>query len=438
MRAHTVSTPPRSRSPASTRSTVPCATGCSVGGNASTAERRGGTSSRRPSRTTPTRHRRCSSAPRPRSPPTCSPEALSSAASTQFAQQNSAATAALIAALADLVTTPRPFLRWDPGARTIGGAPSPLHRGRVPADARGAQRCHRPDHRRRTRSHHRSPERVRARRSRDAPRARTASGARIRNGTSHRRRRASSTPSCTACSMHAFGSGDADAIRDALAVALRESGSFLDPTIADITNAGARIAQPGVEFHASPTAEVPTATTPEDLQRGDPLTPGQYVIHDVDDLVVPYLPDPLAHRLVDGLPRCRTRPSIGWIVRDRGRHSPVFGRLARAPPGRGWCSSPATELAAAIVDDVITMQVPAGEQLRFRLSTSMERAALHLLGLWRSLPAALQNLDFLAEAAADGWLWWLTPCGRDPPHPCRAEAHRSTPADGADSGARRG
>ena len=58
---------------------------------------------------------------------------------------------------------------------------------------------------------------------------------------------------------------------------------------------------------------------------------------------------------------------------------------------------------------VATIQVPPGEQLRLRLSTALDRQRLAWLGLWRSLPSALQSLDLLAEAAADGWFWWLTP-----------------------------
>ncbi len=86
-------------------------------------------------------------------------------------------------------------------------------------------------------------------------------------------------------------------MRTALAVALRESGTFLDSTVADLASPGVRVQQPGIAFHTSPTAEDPSASTPDDHTRGEALTPGQYVVHDVDDLVVPYLPDPLASGL---------------------------------------------------------------------------------------------------------------------------------------------
>ncbi|MDQ6850685.1 MAG: hypothetical protein M3070_12140, partial [Actinomycetota bacterium] len=66
-------------------------------------------------------------------------------------------------------------------------------------------------------------------------------------------------------------------------------------------------------------------------------------------------------------------------------------------------------LAADAENGVVQMAVPPGQQLRMKLSSSLRPDSLNLLGLWRSLPAVLRNTPLLAEAAADGWLWWLTP-----------------------------
>jgi len=44
-----------------------------------------------------------------------------------------------------------------------------------------------------------------------------------------------------------------------------------------------------------------------------------------------------------------------------------------------------------------------------RMSSCLDRKSLELLGLWRSIPAAAQADPVLAEAAADGWFWWLAP-----------------------------
>ncbi|HVF58333.1 MAG TPA: hypothetical protein VNJ70_00745 [Thermoanaerobaculia bacterium] len=206
----------------------------------------------------------------------------------------------------------------------------------------------------------------------------------------------------------AIGSGSAAAVRAALAVALREAGTFFDTTVADLANPGQRLPQPGVTLHLSPTAEEPVHATPEELPRGEAPTPGQYVAHDVDELVVPYLPDPLA-------------AGVSLTFPDAGRDHRLTGLLAVEGttlryPGAWPVPRPyrlvlaaGDELGAAVDGTELRITVPPGEQLRMRMSSCLDRASLDLLGLWRSLPAVLRSLDILAEAAADGWFWWLTP-----------------------------
>ncbi len=206
----------------------------------------------------------------------------------------------------------------------------------------------------------------------------------------------------------AIGGASPAALRHALGVALREAGTFLDDTVADIDHPGGRIAQPGVELHTGPTADTPPVTAPGDLTRGAGLAPGQYVVHDTDGLVVPYLPDPMA-----------TKVSMTFPDAGVGHH--LFGLFAiegvTLPYGGGWPErqpfrlvlETGEELAARTQGRVVSIQVPPGEQLRMNLSSGLERDQLDLHGLWRSLPDALRASDVLAEAAADGWFWWLTP-----------------------------
>jgi hypothetical protein len=209
----------------------------------------------------------------------------------------------------------------------------------------------------------------------------------------------------------AFGpGGGAGDVKAALAASLRESGTLFDTTIADLTAPGARVAQPGVGLHTTPTAETPTVVDPADLERGEPLTRGQYVVHDVDHLVVPYLPDPFA-------------AGLSMVFPDAGQGHTLQGLFAvesvRLDYRDDWPEPHPIRLVLETgerlhgeVDEaghVLTVQLPPGEQLRFRLSTALDRQQLAWLGLWRSLPSALQSLDLLAEAAADGWFWWLTP-----------------------------
>jgi len=206
----------------------------------------------------------------------------------------------------------------------------------------------------------------------------------------------------------AFGGGSPADVRAALAVALREAGTFLDTTVADLDNPGARLAQPGVSLHTTPTAQTPTVTDPGDLERGDPLTTGQYVVHDVDTLVVPYLPDPLATGLSFVFPDAGADHRLVGLAAVEGTRLDYAGDWPEPVPWRMVLEA-GSELSAHAEDGVVSFRLPPGEQLRVRLSSALDRAGLDLLGLWRSLPASLRALDVVAEAAADGWLWWLTP-----------------------------
>ncbi len=206
----------------------------------------------------------------------------------------------------------------------------------------------------------------------------------------------------------AIGSGSPSAVEHALAVALRESGTLLDVTIADLSAPGQRIPQPGVSFHTSPTSEVPEHTDPADLPKGAPLTAGQYVVHDVDTLAVPYLSDPLA-------------AGVSLTFPDAGKDSRLVGLLAvegvtlRYPgdwpeptPYRLILES-GERLEGRVDGHDLHIAVPPGERLRMRMASCVARESLELFGLWMSLPQAFRDLDILAEAAADGWFWWLTP-----------------------------
>jgi hypothetical protein len=206
----------------------------------------------------------------------------------------------------------------------------------------------------------------------------------------------------------AVGSASAAEVRSALAVALRESGTFLDTTVADPDNPGARIAQAGVELHTGPTAEIPDIANPEDLPRGEALTPGQYVVHDTDEVVLPYLPDPLASGLSMVFPDAGQDHHLFGLFAVEGVRFRYPGNWPEWEPYRMILESGA-ELGARQQGRAIRFALPPGEQLRMRLSSALERDSLDLLGLWRSLPDAITSIDVLAEAAADGWFWWLTP-----------------------------
>ncbi len=206
----------------------------------------------------------------------------------------------------------------------------------------------------------------------------------------------------------AFGGGSPEQIRTALSTALRESGSFLDTTVADLSNPGGRLPQPGVSLHTSPTAGTPEVTDPADLPRGEPLIPGQYVAHDVDQLVVPYLPDPLATGLSFLFPDAGQGHALAGLLAVEGTRLAYGGSWPEPVPWR-MVFAGGEQLGAEVAGNVVRFTVPPGQELRMRLSSALDKPSLDLLGLWRSLPEVLRRIDLLAEAAADGWFWWLTP-----------------------------
>jgi len=86
----------------------------------------------------------------------------------------------------------------------------------------------------------------------------------------------------------------------AWAVASKESGTFLDPSVVDssASSVGANYTQPGRAV-VSPSTPVDPTFVPN---RGDGLPTGAYVTYDVPEIMIPYLPDPMARALaINGL-----------------------------------------------------------------------------------------------------------------------------------------
>lgn len=215
------------------------------------------------------------------------------------------------------------------------------------------------------------------------------------------------------CELHglfdaAFGSGSPAEVKAALAIALRESGTLTDTTVADLTTPGARVPQPGVKLFTTPTADAPTTTDPADLERGAGLSRGQYAVHDVDSLVVPYLPDPLADGVSFVFPDAGKGTELTGLLAIEGTHLPYAGSWPEPTPWRLVLTT-GDHLGADAEDGVVTMTLPPGNQLRMKLSSSLRPESLDLLGLWRTIGQLFAGEPLVREAAADGWLWWLTP-----------------------------
>ena len=206
----------------------------------------------------------------------------------------------------------------------------------------------------------------------------------------------------------AIGSDSAAHHRKMLGWALRENGTFRDTTRADIDNPPARLPQKGIALvHVGMPTE-PLVKNLASLDRGDPLAPGQTVIHDTDNLWLPYLPDPLARGISIAFPdagqdRALAFPfaSEDFTVRYGGTWPEVQPFRLRLRGGK--------ELDGRVAGRKIDFVLPPGETLQFRLASSLSPDDLDLLGVWRNLPASLSGDVDVKRAAADGLLWGLTP-----------------------------
>ncbi|MCA1781445.1 MAG: hypothetical protein LC679_04490, partial [Intrasporangiaceae bacterium] len=234
------------------------------------------------------------------------------------------------------------------------------------------------------------------------------------------------------CFDEAIGSDDESVHDRFLAVALKERGTLLDRWIQDLDDPKGQVEQPGIALHSRPGADPDAAVTLERItaQRDTPLGEGQYVVHDTDQLVLPYLPDPLAVGVSlvfydAGAPHLMPEPRVLQTV-----VLPYDGDWPAAEPLR-LVVEPGEELGARRDGNVVRVSLPAGEQVRLAVSSCLDEEELRVLGLWRSHlasvtgsglgtgsgtgsvtsadPAVEAARALLARAAANGWFWWLTP-----------------------------
>lgn len=205
----------------------------------------------------------------------------------------------------------------------------------------------------------------------------------------------------------AFGSSSPDAHRSMLAWALRENGSFFDLEVAHPTDPAQTVPQLRVRLEQNP-AEPRTTPKTLPLPPGDAPEPGQYVVHDVDDLHLPYLPDPLADGISLVFPEAAADRSIPFPFGTEGFTARYPGEWPFIEPFRLTLEG-GTELDAQVAGRQVRLVLPPGDLQRFRLSSSLDRARLAWLGAWRSMPAAITGDASVEEAARDGLLWGLTP-----------------------------
>lgn len=295
----------------------------------------------------------------------------------------------LRAAARSVVTTPRPYLRWEPVPPPALGAKSELSAGEQPAAlvVRGGDPA--------ASERHLAPP------------------------------KASQLEAETAGLFDAaIGTGDEAEIRRLYAIALAERGTLLDQLAPSLTDPRAVDEQPGIALVDRPGADTssPNRATLADItaDRGRPIGEGQYVVHGTEALRLPYLPDPFATGVSlvfyeAGAPHLLAEPRALQAV-----SVPYPGEWPSLQPLRLVVEA-GTTLGARVDRHVVHVQLPPGEQVRVAISSTIDVAELDKFGLWRSHVASVADpadgytpdevvaAAALMRAASSGWTWWLTP-----------------------------
>ena len=214
----------------------------------------------------------------------------------------------------------------------------------------------------------------------------------------------------------AIASPDASARDLWLHAAIRESGTLFDLDVPRLDDPSIREPQNGIALVNGPGAS-PGELKTLPLPPGEAPASGQYVVHDTDLVHTPYLPDVLARGLGFVFPDAGAEWSIVPPFGVEGFTARYSGALPTADEPSAWPAidgyrlvlDGADELNGRVEPYVITLSLPHGTALRARVSSSFTLDDLGLLGVWLQLPVAIRQLPGVAQAAANGWLWPLTP-----------------------------
>ncbi|MDH3261833.1 MAG: hypothetical protein OEM84_12800 [Acidimicrobiia bacterium] len=192
-----------------------------------------------------------------------------------------------------------------------------------------------------------------------------------------------------------------------LAVAVREAGTWFDMDVPRLDDPNVRDLQPGIALENDPG--VPGSALKQlPLAPGEAPAAGQYVVHNVDEPVVPYLADLAARGISVVFPEAGLDRFILFPFGVEGFTATYRGRWPERRPFRLVLEG-AGELGGRLQGTALRIALPPGDVQRFRLASSLDANDLDRFGLWRILPPVLRENPDVIEAAADGWLWALTP-----------------------------
>jgi hypothetical protein len=203
------------------------------------------------------------------------------------------------------------------------------------------------------------------------------------------------------------GAAAAAAQKLALAGAVREKGTLFDIEVPRLDDVSIKDPQPNISLHP-PKPPDPTELKELPLAPGEAPGPGQYVLHDVDELVLPYLPDPIARGVSFVFPEAGADRVIEYPFATEGFTARYKGKWPALRPYRLVLEG-GTALLGKVTGTQIRVALPPADVQRFRLASSLDLADLNVLGLWRTWMPFLADAADVAEAIADGWLWAFTP-----------------------------
>jgi hypothetical protein len=187
-------------------------------------------------------------------------------------------------------------------------------------------------------------------------------------------------------------------------IAIKEQGTFRDPVIYDTQTGQKTIQMQGIQLITPPGApdDENTVTDLNNLQPGDSLGTGQYVIHDTDQLLLPYLPDPIATEAIfHGLPGTNEPFRVSFNLNfpdaqpfririQEGNNPPEFSQQQR----------------------VLDVYMPKAEIVEVQLSSPVPEQALELMGIWQWLLESnpgQQQVNNIRELSLAGKHWMMTP-----------------------------
>ena len=208
--------------------------------------------------------------------------------------------------------------------------------------------------------------------------------------------------------------GSAAQVRSALRTALREEGTFLDPLIVNTTSGLKTDAQTTISVHPSGPngAKVPTTRgtgLSGDESDFDKKIPGAYAYHPDKEVLLPYLPDPMAigvalvgYDVTGAEVLSKTQEFPGSWEKLKPFRIRLSELAAPEPP------APATPPTIEFTGGVLEVRLPKAAVIRVKLSSIFPGGRLKDFAIWDWTPEPERTAD-LEAAAIGGRHWMLTP-----------------------------